>query len=143
MKTILVIDDNEMMRENTVEILQLSNYLVLTAENGKKGLRLARNKKPDLIICDMMIPEMDGLPLLKKIRESERINKTPFILITAPTEKADIINGFDHGMSQYLAKPFAGDELLRVVAKFLPFIVFVFMVAQYLLSTGMIFIVKV
>lgn len=117
MKTILIIEDNEMMRENTSEILQLSNYRVISAENGKQGLELAMNNKPDLIICDVMMPGLDGLELLKKIRKTERINKTPFVILTARAEKSDIIEGLNHGANEYLTKPFEGDELLRVVAK--------------------------
>lgn len=117
MKTILLIDDNEMIRENTAEILALSNYNVLTAENGRKGLELAISKQPDLILCDVMMPEMNGLDLLKKIRETEHINKTPVILLTARAERTDINKGLEYGADEYLAKPYEGDQLLRIIAK--------------------------
>jgi len=119
MKTILVVEDNDMMRENTSEILQLSNYAVVSATNGRQGLELALDEHPDLIICDIMMPEMDGLELLRKVRRTDSIKKTPFVLVSARAEKSDIIEGFDHGANEYLTKPFEGDELLRVVGKYM------------------------
>ena len=119
MKTILVVEDNDMMRENTSEILQLSNYAVVSATNGRQGLELALDEHPDLIICDIMMPEMDGLELLRKVRSTDSIKKTPFVLVSARAEKSDIIEGFDHGANEYLTKPFEGDELLSVVGKYM------------------------
>jgi len=117
MKTILVIEEDKMMRENTTEILELSNYRVLSVENGSRGLEIALNKHPDVIICDEMLPRMDGLKILKKIRMTDGLHKIPFILITAPDGRTGEINGVYEGASEYLAKPFEGDELLRIVAK--------------------------
>ncbi len=106
-----------MMRENTTEILELSNYRVLSVENGSRGFEMAVNKHPDVIICDEMLPRMDGMKILKKIRMTDGLNKIPFILITAPDARPDEIDGVYDGASEYLAKPFEGDELLRIVAK--------------------------
>ena len=117
MKTILVIDEDEMTRDNTTEILELSNYRVLSVENGSRGLDVAINKHPDLIICDEMMPQMEGLEVLKKIRKMVGVNKIPFILVTTPAEGSDIGSGLREGTNEFLAKPFHGEELLRVVAK--------------------------
>jgi CRP-like cAMP-binding protein/AmiR/NasT family two-component response regulator len=115
MKTILLIEDNLEVRENTAEILELANYKVLTADNGKKGVDLAKTHKPDLIVCDIMMPELDGygvLHVLSKIPETATI---PFIFLTAKTEKTDIRKGMNLGADDYLTKPFDDVELLDAV----------------------------
>lgn len=119
MKTILVIEDNRIMRENISEILGLSNYHVLSATNGIQGMELAVNKEPDLIICDVMMPELDGLELLKKIRRTPGISNTPFVLVTARAEKSDICDGIRMGANEYLTKPFDGEDLLHIAAKYI------------------------
>lgn len=119
MKTILVIDEDKMMRENTTEILELSHYRVISEGNYTKGLELARDNHPDMIICDNLIPKMQGVELLKKVRHTAGLDKIPFILITAPGENPDKNNGTTDGASEYLDKPFEGEELLRVVARVL------------------------
>ena len=117
MKTILVIDEDKMMRENTTEILELSHYRVISEGNYTKGLELAKDNHPDMIICDNLIPKMQGVELLKKVRHTAGLDKIPFILITAPGENRDKNNGATDGASEYLDKPFEGEELLRVVAR--------------------------
>jgi CRP-like cAMP-binding protein/DNA-binding NarL/FixJ family response regulator len=114
--TILIIEDNKDMRDNTTEILQLANYKVLVAENGKMGVELARNNKPSLILCDIMMPLLDGYGVLKAIENIPEMAGTPFIFITAKSEKTDFRKGMDLGADDYLAKPFSGDDLLRIVA---------------------------
>lgn len=115
MRTILLIEDNTDVRENTAEILELANYKVFTAENGKIGVELAKKNLPDLIICDIMMPELDGygvIHLLSKLPETAAI---PFIFLTAKTEKMDIRKGMNMGADDYLTKPFDDVELLDAV----------------------------
>ena len=115
MKKILLIEDNEDIRSNTAEILELSNYEVITAENGKLGLEKALKHKPDLIICDIMMPVLDGYGVLEAIHNNDEIKHTPFIFLTAKTERADFRKGMDLGADDYLTKPFSGAELLSSV----------------------------
>jgi len=120
MKTILLIEDNEIMRENTVEILELFNYNVLSAENGKLGIELAINKRPDLIICDITMPAIDEIEVLKNLNNNGNGKKIPFIFLTARVEKSEMINEIIVGFDEYITKPYQGDELLRIVSKYLP-----------------------
>ncbi len=115
MNTILLIEDNLDVRENTAEILELANYKVYTAENGKVGIEMAKKNIPDLIICDIMMPELDGygvIHVLSKIPETAAI---PFIFLTAKTEKTDVRKGMNLGADDYLTKPFDDVELLDCV----------------------------
>jgi CRP-like cAMP-binding protein len=115
MKIILLIEDNLDIRENTAEILELANYKVLTAENGKQGVDLAKNNQPDLIICDIMMPELDGYGVLHVLGKNEKTASIPFIFLTAKTEKSDIRKGMNLGADDYLTKPFDDVELLDAV----------------------------
>lgn len=115
MKKILLIDDNEDIRSNTAEILELSNYRVITAPNGKKGVELALKEKPDMIICDIMMPELDGFGVLHAIHNNSDLNLVPFIFLTAKTERSDFRKGMEQGADDYITKPFTGTELLNAV----------------------------
>ncbi len=115
MKTILLIEDNFEVRENTAEILELSNYKVITAENGKIGVELAKLNKPDLIICDIMMPELDGYGVLHLLSKKEETASIPFIFLTAKTEKADFRKGMNLGADDYITKPFDDLDLLEAV----------------------------
>lgn len=115
MKKILLIEDNEGMRENTAEILGLSNYKVVTAENGKEGVKLALSENPDLIICDIMMPELDGYGVLHSLSKNEVTAGIPFIFLTAKAEKSDHRKGMEMGADDYLTKPFDDMELLSAV----------------------------
>lgn len=115
MKTILLIEDNLDVRENTAEILELANYKVITAENGKKGIELAKTNIPDLIICDIMMPELDGYGVLHVLSKHEETASIPFIFLTAKTEKSDVRKGMNLGADDYLTKPFDDVELLDAV----------------------------
>lgn len=115
MKKILLIEDNEDIRNNTAEILELSNYEVITAENGKVGVEKALKHKPDLIVCDIMMPVLDGYGVLDAIHNNDEIKNTPFIFLTAKTERGDYRKGMDLGADDYLTKPFSGTELLSSV----------------------------
>ncbi len=115
MKTILLIEDNDDIRNNTAEILELANYKVLVAENGKVGVELAIAHKPDLIICDIMMPVLDGYGVLHAVHKNEAIKNTAFIFLTAKTERSDFRKGMELGADDYITKPFDGTELLNAV----------------------------
>jgi CRP/FNR family transcriptional regulator, cyclic AMP receptor protein len=115
MKKILLIEDNDDIRENTAEILALANYKVTTAANGKEGVQLALEHKPDLIICDIMMPVLDGYGVLHAIQKNAEIKNTPFIFLTAKTERSDFRKGMELGADDYITKPFDGTELLNAV----------------------------
>lgn len=115
MKKILLIEDNPEVRENTSEILELAGYSVATAENGKVGVELAQKEKPDLIICDIMMPELDGYGVLHILAKKEETAAIPFIFLTAKTEKTDIRKGMNLGADDYLTKPFDDTDLLNAI----------------------------
>ena len=115
MKKILVIEDNNEVRENIAEILELSNYKVLTAENGKIGVELALRELPDLIICDIMMPVLDGYGVLHLLNKHTETYGIPFIFLTAKAEKTDLRKGMEMGADDYLTKPFDGIELLNAI----------------------------
>jgi CRP/FNR family transcriptional regulator, cyclic AMP receptor protein len=115
MKMILLIEDNEDIRSNTAEILELSNYKVIVAENGKAGVEKAIENKPDLIVCDIMMPELDGYGVLHAVHKNDAIKNTPFIFLTAKTERSDFRKGMELGADDYITKPFTGTELLNAV----------------------------
>ncbi len=115
MKTILVIEDNDEIRENTAEILELANYKVYTAPNGREGIEVATDKKPDLIICDIMMPVLDGYGVLHMINKIPDLQTVPFIFITAKAERAEIRKGMELGADDYITKPFSSTELLNAV----------------------------
>lgn len=115
MKKILLIEDNDDIRENTAEILALANYKVSTAANGKIGVEKAMVELPDLIICDIMMPVLDGYGVLHAIQKNEAIKNTPFIFLTAKTERSDFRRGMEQGADDYITKPFDGTELLNAV----------------------------
>lgn len=116
-KKILVIEDQEDVRENIEELLQLSNYEALTAANGKEGIKKALEMKPDLILCDIMMPEMDGYEVLYLIGKNPEIASTPFIFLTAKTEKADFRKGMNLGADDYITKPYEEMELLGAIER--------------------------
>jgi CRP/FNR family transcriptional regulator, polysaccharide utilization system transcription regulator len=116
-KSIVLIEDNEEMRENIAEILELANYDVIPAESGKRGLDLIKEKHPDLIICDEMMPEMTGYSLLKKFKSIGKKNHTPFLFLTAGTDKYQKQKSYNPGSSDYLMKPFNVEELLMIVKR--------------------------
>ncbi len=115
MKTILLIEDNEDVRENTAEILELAHYDVLTAENGKIGVDKAKSEKPDLIVCDIMMPELDGYGVLYLLSKDPETSSIPFIFLTAKAEKSDMRKGMNLGADDYLTKPFDEMELLDAI----------------------------
>jgi len=115
MRSILVIDDNKDIRENTAEILELAGYKTFSSENGKKGVEIALKEKPDLIVCDIMMPELDGYGVLHLLRKNPETQKIPFIFLTAKTERSDFRKGMEMGADDYVTKPFEGIELLNAI----------------------------
>lgn len=115
MKKILIIEDNTEIRENTEEILTLAGYNVVTAPNGKVGVDLASKEKPDLIICDIMMPELDGYGVLHILSKKQETAMIPFVFVTAKTERSDIRKGMELGADDYLTKPFDDTELLNAI----------------------------
>jgi len=113
--SILVIDDSQDIRENTAEILDLAGYRALMAENGKKGVEIALREKPSLIVCDIMMPELDGYGVLHLIRKNPETEHIPFIFLTAKTERTDFRKGMEMGADDYITKPFEDIELLNAV----------------------------
>ena len=115
MKKILIIEDNQDVRDNLAEILTLSDYEALKAENGKVGVEIATHQKPDLILCDVMMPELDGFGVLHILTKNPETANIPFICLTAKTEKSDIRRGMNLGADDYITKPFDDVELLEAV----------------------------
>lgn len=116
MKRILLIEDNDELRENTVDILTIAGYSVLTANNGKTGVEMILQHRPDLIICDIMMPVLDGFGVLHLMQQHEEVKDTPFIFLTAKTERADFRKGMGMGADDYITKPFTGTELWDAVS---------------------------
>jgi len=116
MKKILVIEDEELVRENILEFLDAEGLTGIGAINGYKGLDLAKVEKPDLIICDVMMPGLDGYSVLKALRQQTTFATTPFIFLTAKAAKADFRQGMELGADDYLTKPFTRAELLGAIA---------------------------
>ena len=115
MKKILVIEDNFDVRENIVELLQLSGYTVLDAENGRIGVQKALLDHPDLILCDVMMPELDGFGVLHILEKTPQTANIPFIFLTAKTENSDRRKGMNLGADDYITKPYDELELLEAV----------------------------
>lgn len=115
MKKILVIEDNLEVRENLCEILELADYDVGSAENGKLGIEKASEMLPDLIICDVMMPELDGFGVLKILNKNPKLNRIPLIFLTAKAEKDDFRKGMGLGAEDYITKPFDDVELLEAI----------------------------
>ncbi len=115
MKHLLLIEDNTEIRENTAEILELAGYKVKTAENGKIGVKLALQNKPDLIICDIMMPVLDGYGVLHLLNKNPELTAIPFIFLTAKAERSDFRKGMEMGADDYITKPFSDIELLNAV----------------------------
>jgi CheY-like chemotaxis protein len=115
MRRLLVIDDHDDIRDNIAEILNLAGYDALTAENGKRGVEIALKEKPDLIICDIMMPELDGFGVLHLLRKNASTENIPFIFLTAKTERGDYRKGMEMGADDYITKPFDDIELLNAI----------------------------
>lgn len=112
---ILLVEDNDEIRENTREILELANYKITAAANGKEGYEKALEEAPDLIICDIMMPVLDGYGLLHLVSKNENLKSIPFIFLTAKTERTDFRKGMEMGADDYITKPFTDIELMNAI----------------------------
>lgn len=115
MKKILVIEDEASLRQNIAELLTLEDFKVVVAENGLTGVTIAESEIPDLIICDVMMPELDGYGVLEKLRQNSLLSTVPFIFLTAKSSKSDFRQGMELGADDYVTKPFTAKELLGAI----------------------------
>ncbi|MFD2787438.1 response regulator [Hymenobacter rubripertinctus] len=116
MPAILLIEDHQIIRENTAQLLELAGYGVQTAENGELGVQLALAARPDLVICDIMMPVLDGYGVLQIFNQHPQLTGVPFIFLTAKTDLADRRRGMALGADDYLSKPFEKADLLSAVS---------------------------
>ena len=114
-KKVLIIEDNDDIRESTAEVLDLAGYETFTAKHGKLGVEMALNHLPDVILCDIMMPELDGYGVLYLLNKNQKTANIPFIFITAKTERADMRRGMEMGADDYLTKPFDDIELFKAI----------------------------
>ncbi len=115
MKRILVIEDQAPMRRNLALLLEMEGFTVLTAADGRAGLELARAEKPDLVVCDVMMPELDGHGVVQSLRAEPATAHIPFVFLTAKGDKADVRAGMNLGADDYLTKPVIREDLLAAV----------------------------
>jgi len=116
MKKILLIEDHPQMRENLRLMLEMEGYEVLTAEHGRQGVEMARSESPDVVLCDVMMPELDGFGVLRELRADPATATIPFLFLTAKGEKVDQRTGMNLGADDYLVKPVAKQEVLAAIA---------------------------
>lgn len=112
---LLIIEDEQGIRENIQELLEAKGYTVRTAANGKQGVLEAIDFRPTLIVCDIMMPKMDGFKVLEYVRKTAIIQNTPFIFLTAKIDKNDIRHGMELGADDYITKPFTAKELVKAI----------------------------
>ncbi|NJB70384.1 CheY-like chemotaxis protein [Saonia flava] len=117
MAIILIIEDNKVVRENTAELLELEGYEIIVAKNGKDGLEKMENSLPDLVVCDMLMPEMDGLQLLAHMGNSPHLKTIPLIFFSAKSEKKEIKNALDNGAYDYIVKPSDLEDLISSIQR--------------------------
>ena len=114
-KKILIIEDQTPMRRNIALLLEMEGFEVVTAANGALGLDCARKENPDLVVCDVMMPEMDGYAVVQALRAEKKFATTPFIFLTAKGDKNDVRIGMNFGADDYLTKPVIREDLLAAV----------------------------
>lgn len=115
MKKILIIEDEVPVRTGIKDLLELKSYKVFEAESGAEGIKLAKENQPDLIICDIKMPEMDGYEVLKRINKDETLASVPFIFLTAKTEMSELRYGMNLGADDYITKPFMATDLYKAI----------------------------
>jgi DNA-binding NarL/FixJ family response regulator len=112
---VLVIEDQPEMRRNLLTVLRLEKFQVVAAQNGRVGVELAKKEKPDIVLCDVMMPELDGYGVLQRLRDDAATASIPFIFLTAKGEKSDVRSGMNLGADDYLTKPVAKADLLAAI----------------------------
>lgn len=112
---ILIIEDQAPMRRNVALMLQMEGYQTCMAENGRVGIEVAKKERPDLVLCDVMMPELDGYAVVQALREDDAFDNTPFIFLTAKSDRSDVRIGMNFGADDYLTKPVVRDDLLAAV----------------------------
>jgi DNA-binding response OmpR family regulator len=115
MRRILVIEDEPEMRRNIATLLRFHEYDPIEAENGRQGVELAHREKPDLILCDVMMPELDGYGVLQALRQDAGLALIPFVFLTAKGDKDDLRSGMNLGADDYLTKPVANADLVQAI----------------------------
>lgn len=136
MQKVLLIEDDTILRQNTAELLELSDYEVLTAPDGEKGVLIAKEYLPDVIVCDIMMPKLDGYGVLTKLSKDEATNGIPFIFLSAKTERKDVRKGMELGADDYLTKPFDESELIGAIESRLAKMAILKDVAQHSKTSG-------
>ena len=119
MPTILLIEDHPLIRENICEIFEMEKFKVLLATNGKEGIEIAKSKKPDLILCDINMPVLNGYQVLDNLRKDTATSHTPFFFLSAYADSFEIETWIALGANGYFIKPFEPDELLQKVSDFI------------------------
>jgi CheY-like chemotaxis protein len=117
MAKILVIEDEGPIRNNLERLLRAEGYAVVTAENGVLGVRAAARERPDLVLCDVLMPEMDGYGVLAALRQSVETARIPFIFLTASADRADRRLALEHGADEYITKPFKLQDVLAAIKR--------------------------
>ncbi len=117
MKKILVIEDEKFIRENLLELLEIEGYTAIGAENGMVGVHLAKENQPDLILCDVMMPELDGYGVFNALRQDPVTAMIPFIFLTASADRSNLQKIRELGFNDYILKPFHVDNFLETIAK--------------------------
>jgi DNA-binding response OmpR family regulator len=116
MKTILLIEDNSDIREGACELLEMEGYHVVPAINGISGLLLAKQFLPDLVLCDIIMPDINGYEVFKKLKANTSTEFIPFIFLTANVEKNEVAAGLEMGAEGYIRKPFGPEELFETIS---------------------------
>lgn len=119
MKTILLIEDNNDILENLTEYLELEGYRIIVVVNGIRGVDMAKEHLPDLILCDVLMPEMDGYEVLHVLLETAQTHQIPFIFSTSMSEQVDRTEALGLGADDYIVKPFELDALLKMIQNWL------------------------
>lgn len=119
MHKILVIEDDENIRESLVELLEMKSYVLLSADNGMQGLQKAKSERPDLILCDVMMPGLNGYEVIEEVRKTADLARVPFVFLSAKAMENDVERGIQLGANIYLTKPFRAQELFSVVDQLL------------------------
>lgn len=119
-RTLLLVEDEAPLRANLQRFLTAEGFAVITAVDGAEGIRLARELQPDLVICDVLMPQVDGYRVLAELRANPQTARLPLIFISASADRDDRLRGIEHGANDYVTKPFKLEQLLDAVRKWLP-----------------------